>query len=125
MIISCPCRVLTRVRLSVTLWAVAGQASRSMGFSWQEYWSGLLCPPVGDLPDPGIELASLMSSALAGWFFTAGATWEAPATVCSPGFPASDPDLQVCSPRGRQRAPVNTYVSSRRFSAQSPPPAPL
>ena len=35
-------------------------------------------------------------------------------------FPASNPNPQVCSPRGRQRAPVNTYVSSRWFSAQRP-----
>ena len=34
---------------------VACQASLSMGFSRQEYWSGLPCPPPGDLPDPGIE----------------------------------------------------------------------
>ena len=37
-----------------------------MGFSRQEYWSGLTCPPPGDLPDPGFELASLMSPELAG-----------------------------------------------------------
>ena len=46
-------------------------------FSRQEYWSGLLCPPPGDLPYLGIELKSLMSSALASKFFTASATWEA------------------------------------------------
>ena len=40
------------------------------GFARQEYWSGLLCPPSGDLSDPGIEAASLMSPALAGRFFT-------------------------------------------------------
>jgi len=44
-----------------------------MGFSRQEYWSGLPCPPLGDLPDPGIEFASLMSPALAGRFFTISA----------------------------------------------------
>jgi len=38
-----------------TLWTVAHQASLSMGFSRQEYWSGLPCPPPGDLPDPGIR----------------------------------------------------------------------
>ena len=37
---------------------------------WQEYWSGLLFPPPGDIPDPGIKPASLMSPALAGRFFT-------------------------------------------------------
>ena len=47
----------------MTPWTVARQAPLSMGFSRQEYWSGLLCPPV-DLPDPGIKLASLMSPAL-------------------------------------------------------------
>ena len=43
----------------------------------QEYWSGLPRPPPGDLPDPGLEPKSLVSPALAGGFFTAGATWEA------------------------------------------------
>ena len=41
--------------LFVILWAVAYRASLSMGFSRQEYWSGLPCPPPGELPDPGIE----------------------------------------------------------------------
>ena len=44
----------------------------------QEYWSGLPCLPPGDLPDPGIEPASLMSPAFADGFFTTSATWEAP-----------------------------------------------
>ena len=48
-----------------------------MGFSRQECWSGLPCPPSGDLPDSGIEPTSLMSPALAGGFFTTSATWEA------------------------------------------------
>ena len=46
------------------------------GFSRQEYWSGLPCPPLGDLLDPGIEPMSLMSPALAGKFFTTGTTWS-------------------------------------------------
>ena len=46
------------------------QAPLSMGFSRQEYWSGVLCPPPGGLPDPGIEPESLMSPALIGRFFT-------------------------------------------------------
>ena len=53
-----------------TLWTVACQASPSMGFSRQEYWSGLPCPPPGIFPDPGIKPVSLMSPALAGRFFT-------------------------------------------------------
>ena len=62
----------------VTLWIVARQAPLSMGFSRQEYWSGLSCPPPGDLPDPGIEPMSLMSSALKSGFFNTSATWEVP-----------------------------------------------
>ena len=45
-------------------WTVACQTPLSMEFSRQEYWSGLPFPPPGDLPDPGIEPASLMSPAL-------------------------------------------------------------
>ena len=48
-----------------TPWTVACQAPLSMGFSKQEYWSGLSFPTPGDLPDPGIEPASLVSPALA------------------------------------------------------------
>ena len=47
-----------------------------MGFSRQEYWSGLPCLPPGDLLNPGIEAASLMSPELAGASFTTSATWE-------------------------------------------------
>ena len=68
--------VFSRVGLCVTPWTVARQAPLSMGFSRQEYWSGLLCPPPEDLPDPGIKSVSLTSPALAGGFFTARATWE-------------------------------------------------
>ena len=46
---------LSCVRLFVTPWTIAYQASPSMGFSRQEYWSGLPFPSPGDLPDPGIE----------------------------------------------------------------------
>ena len=52
---------------SVIPLTVAHQALPSMGFSRQEYWSGLPFPPPGDLPNPGIEP---VSSALAGGFFT-------------------------------------------------------
>ena len=68
----------SHVRLIATPWTVARQAPLSMGFSRQEYWSGLPCPPPGDLPDPGIEPVSLMSPALAVGFFTTSTTWEAP-----------------------------------------------
>ena len=65
------------VWLFETLWTVAHQNPLSMGFSRQEYWSGLPCPPPGDLPRPGIEPTSLMSPALAGRFFTTSTTWAA------------------------------------------------
>ena len=48
---------------SATPWTIAHQAPLSMGFSRQEYWSGLPVPAAGDLPDPGIELTSLVSPA--------------------------------------------------------------
>ena len=62
---------------SATLWTVAHLAPLSIGFSRQEYWSGLPSPPPGDLPKLGIELTSLVSPALAGEFFTTSTTWEA------------------------------------------------
>ena len=64
-------------QLSATLWTVAHQAPLSMEFSRQEYWNGLPSPPPGNLPDPGIKPTSLMSTLLAGGFFTTSATWEA------------------------------------------------
>ena len=67
------CAVLScfsRVWLFATLWTVLHQTPLPLGFSRQEYWSGLSCPPPGDLPDPGIKPTSLTSPALAGGFFT-------------------------------------------------------
>ena len=64
----------------MTPWTVPQQAPLSMGFSRQEYCSGLPCLSPGDLPGPGLEPASLTSPALAGgggWFFTSRATCEA------------------------------------------------
>ena len=62
------------VQLFATLWTIARQAPLSMGFSRQEHWSGLSCPPLGDLPDAGIEPVSLMFPSLAGRLFTTRAT---------------------------------------------------
>ena len=55
---------------SATLWTVVHQAPLSMGFSRKEYWSWLLLPPPGGLPDPGIKPTPLTSSTLAGGFLT-------------------------------------------------------
>ena len=73
----CMLSLFSRVQLCVTLWTIAHQALLSMGFSRQEYWSGLPCPLSGNLPDPGIKPASPVSPALAGRFFTTNTTWEA------------------------------------------------
>ena len=56
---------------------VALQAPLSLGVSWQEYWSGLPCPPAEDLPDPRIKPVLLVSPALAGGFFSISGPWEA------------------------------------------------
>ena len=75
---ACVARCFSRVQLSVTPWTVAHQAPLSTGFDRQGYWSGLPCAPPGDLPDPGIELTSVMSPASAGGFFITSTTWETP-----------------------------------------------
>ena len=67
----------SHIRLFATQWTVACQAPLSVGFSRQEYWSGLPYPPSGDLLNPGTEPASLMSPALAGGLFNTSATWDA------------------------------------------------
>ena len=51
----CCAYLLSHIWLSATPWTVARQAPLSMGFSRPEYWSGMSCPPSGDLPSPGIE----------------------------------------------------------------------
>ena len=66
----------SRVWLFATLWTVAHQAPLSMGFSRWEYWTGLPCPPPGDLLDPRVEPTSAFISYIAGIFFIHRATWE-------------------------------------------------
>ena len=74
---ACVCCHFSCVRLCVTPWTVARQVPLFMGFPRQEYWSGLPCPPPGDLPNQRIEPASVLSPALVGRFFTTSASWEA------------------------------------------------
>ena len=62
--------VLSHVRLFLTPWAIARQASLSLQFSMREYWSGLPRPSPEDLPDSGVKPTSLVSPAPAGGFFT-------------------------------------------------------
>ena len=68
--------MLSCVWLFVTWQTVARQGPLSVGFSRQEFWSGLPFPSQGDLPKPGTEPASLASPALAGGFFTPNTTCE-------------------------------------------------
>ena len=63
----CCAQSFSYVQLFATSWTVACQAPLSVGFSWQEYWSGLSFPSPGDLPGPGIEPTS---PALTDGFFT-------------------------------------------------------
>jgi len=66
----------------MTLWTVAHQAPLSMGFSRQEYWSGLPFPSPGDLPDPGIK----------------------------PRSPALQADTLTSEPRGKPGTPKSTQA---------------
>ena len=58
MVLKVKVKSLSHVQLFVTPWTVAYHVPLSMGFSRQEYWSGLPFPSSGDLPKPGIELGS-------------------------------------------------------------------
>ena len=59
----------------------AHQTPLFIGFSRQEYWSGLPRPPPGDLPDPGIEPTSFRSPEMVGWFFTTSTAWKVPLSI--------------------------------------------
>ena len=80
LLVLCMCSVTSVVFDSATPWTVSPWGLHgtplSMGFSRQEHWNGMPCPLPGHLPNPGIEPVSVMSSALAGRFFTTMATWE-------------------------------------------------
>ena len=73
-VVACLCA--KSLQSCLTPWTAAHQVPLSVRLSRQEYWSGLPFPPPGDLPDPGTELESLMSSALADRVFTTSVTWE-------------------------------------------------
>ena len=67
----------SHVPLFATPWTIACQALLSMGFSRQKYWSGLPCPPLGNLPNPGINSCLLGLLHWQAGVFTTSATWEA------------------------------------------------
>ena len=78
---ACVLSSFSPVLLFVTPWTIARQAPLSMGFSRREYWSRLPCPPLGDLPNPGIEPRSLIPPVLAAGFFITSTTWK-PSPIC-------------------------------------------
>ena len=107
---SMTCAVLGRfsgVGLCATPWTVAHQAPLSMGFSRREYWSGLPCPPPGDLPYPGMEPTSLTFPTLAGGLFTTSTPWEGPV-----GGAAEWPPPPACLSK---HSPTHTQHSSAPY----------
>ena len=71
---ACMLSCFSHIWLFVTPWTIAHQAPLFMGFSRQEYWSGLPCPPSEDLPDPGIKPVPLTSPARTDRFLTTSTT---------------------------------------------------
>ena len=100
------------VRLCAMLRTIACQLF--MGFSRQEYWSVLLFPSPGDLPNPGIETASLASPALAGRFFTTSATWEVP--VAEPHWAQLRTATSQLTHRDRNKKMLEIYITEFRSS---------
>ena len=97
---SCSCSLVTKSCLTLELsWIVAHQTPLSMGFTRQEYWSGLPFPSPGDLPDPGNECPSPV---VAGRFFTTEPPRRPNITIycCCCSVPKSCPTL--CDPHGLQ-----------------------
>ena len=114
-----------------------------MGFPRQEYWSGLPSSPPGDITDPGIQPASLTSSALAGGFFTISTTWEAhqgfaegefrddPQGVPTPEGPTTAwclglvPYASASGPRGEARLGLHLVVVKVPVDGEAVSPDPL
>ena len=98
------------IRLFATAWTAARQALLSMGFSRQECWSGLPCPPPGDLPDPGIKPASYVSC------ISARATWDTCTHLSISPSPSHYP-TENCQ---MVHFPLTTWESRRRWSRVRP-----
>ena len=123
-ICACMLSCFSRVRLFATSWTVVCQAPLSMGFSRQEYLSGLSRPPPGDLPEPGTEPTSPMSPALAGRFIFCLFVCLSVLPLAPPGktilsvTKANSPYLFICSTthcslqEGRDR-PLHTVGTSK------------
>ena len=83
---------------------IAHQTPLSIGFSRQECWNGVPCPPPGDLPEPGIELASLTSPVLVGGFLKAQLVKDS----CNAGDLGSIPGVGRSSGEGKGTFPSST-----------------
>ena len=101
-----------------------------MGFSRQEYWSGLPFPTAGNLPNPGTQPTFLECPALAGGSFTTSATWESLWIVKPPFSREPDPISQPCGPLSccpggphSQRADyqISTFLELRDWARLSAP----
>ena len=108
---SCMLSCFSHIRLFETLSTVACKAPLSMGYSRQEYWSGLPFHPSGKLLNPRIERLSLMSPALRGRFFTTSDTWEAlKLFVCCKFELHSRKGMQEKFARGNTHAHIHTRI---------------
>ena len=126
----CCVSVCSVVQSCLTLWDpldCSRQAPLSTGFSRQEYWSGLLCPPLGDLLDPGNRTQVSCASCIAGGLFTAeppGSLWGGVHDSWPPEEPERRPDDTELSPSwvsssvnhmGTPRVFSNTTVQKHQF----------
>ena len=93
---------------SAIKWPIAHQVPLSMGFSRQEYWSGLPFPSSGDLATLGTEPTSLASPVLADGFFTTSATWEAPVHISGLQYSNKAVTITTASPINQRRSCVST-----------------
>ena len=123
-------KLLSRVLLFATPWTVAFQAPPSMGFSRQEYWSGLPFPPPGDLPNPGIEPGSPALQADTLPFEPPSKPWLQkipwrrkwqPILVLLPGTFHGQRSLEGYSPWGRKESNTTEWLrftSSKKFNVK-------
>ena len=121
-------KLLSRVRLFATPWTIAYQAPPSMGFSRQEYWSGLPFPPPGDLPNPGIQPGSpafqahaLTSEPPGNWRLTVPKTIKMmlvrPQMISFKMIIRADHAVSACSPIPLSMKALVHWLSARGESA--------
>ena len=111
--IACTLRTqsLSHVWLFATPWTIARQARLSMGFPRQEKKIGFLCPPPGDLPDPGVKLTSLKSPALGSKFFTTSTTGSPTGIEYLPSNNTTKDELENKSLEGTENLRGNKHSS--------------